>query len=183
MTTEAAIEAILFFRGEPVSITALSRHLSLKEQEIKKALEILQVNLERRGITLITEGKHVALGTHKDASSIIENIIKEELHRDIGKAGLEVLSIVVYKGSVSKREIEYIRGVNSSYIIRNLMMRGLIEIDEETPKAERSRSYKPTIDLLSHLGVSKISDLPEYEAVNKEIENIEQNQGEETDGQ
>lgn len=170
MTTESAIEAILFFRGEPISIGSLARYIEVSEAEIKEALSALEKSLRGRGIALITEGKTVALGTNREVSSLIEKVVKEELHRDIGKAGLEVLAIVTYKGSASKREIEYIRGVNSSYILRNLMMRGLIEVDEENAKKERSRTYKPTIDLLSHLGISSVSELPEYNAMIQELE-------------
>ncbi|MDE2188364.1 MAG: SMC-Scp complex subunit ScpB, partial [Patescibacteria group bacterium] len=62
-----------------------------------------------------------------------------------------------------------IRGVNSQFILRNLLIRGLIE-RVENPADARSFLYKTTLDLLAHLGISKIDDLPEYEQVRKDIE-------------
>jgi segregation and condensation protein B len=109
------------------------------------------------------------LGTSKELSPLIEKLTKDELTRDLGKAGLETLSIVLYQGPLARADIDYIRGVNSQFILRALLIRGLVErIDN--PKDARSYLYKPTLDLLSHLGVSKIADLPEYEQVRKDIE-------------
>jgi segregation and condensation protein B len=84
-------------------------------------------------------------------------------------AGLETLSIVLYLGPVSRSEIDYIRGVNSNFILRNLLMRGLVErIEHETDK--RSLKYRPTFELLSFLGIGSVEELPEYETTRAEIE-------------
>jgi segregation and condensation protein B len=102
-------------------------------------------------------------------------LTKEELTRDLGKAGLETLSIILYQGPISRANIDYIRGVNSQFIVRNLLIRGLID-RVENPKDARSYIYKTTIDLLSHLGISKIEELPEYEQVRKDIDSYATNQ-------
>ena len=94
---------------------------------------------------------------------------KEELSRDIGKAGLETLSIIIYRGPISRREIDYIRGVNSTFIIRNLLIRGLVE-KVQAEKDQRSFLYKPTLELLSFLGVRNFEELPDYAAVRVELE-------------
>jgi segregation and condensation protein B len=75
--------------------------------------------------------------------------------KDLGKAGLETLSIILYQGPISRAEIDYIRGVNSNFILRNLLIRGLIE-RVENPHDQRSFLYKPTLELISYLGLSKI---------------------------
>jgi segregation and condensation protein B len=100
---------------------------------------------------------------------MIEELQKEELSRDLGRAGLETLTIILYKGPISRREIDYIRGVNSGFILRNLLIRGLIE-RAESQTGERSFSYKPTLALLEYLGISKRDDLPEYEVAFKKLE-------------
>ncbi|MDE2041410.1 MAG: SMC-Scp complex subunit ScpB, partial [Patescibacteria group bacterium] len=64
-------------------------------------------------------------------------------------------------------------GVNSQFILRNLLIRGLVE-RAENPGDARSFLYRTTLQLLSHLGISKIEDLPEYEAVRKDIEAFKQ---------
>jgi segregation and condensation protein B len=172
MNLDAQIEAILFFKGEPVSIVRLSDLLQKTKEEIVGALKTLEANLKDRGVTLITKENEVMLGTSPALSSIIENITREELTREIGKAGLETLSIILYKGPLSRREIDYIRGVNSNFILRNLLIRGLVE-KITSPTDQRSFLYKPTFELLSFMGLKRIEDLPEYSAIRQEIEEAE----------
>jgi segregation and condensation protein B len=109
------------------------------------------------------------LGTAKDLSPVIEELTKDELTRDLGKAGLETLSIILYQGPISRANVDYIRGVNSQFVIRTLLVRGLVE-RVDNPQDQRSFLYKPTLELLSQLGVSKIADLPEYTQVRTDIE-------------
>src|SRR3989344_1841731 len=107
---ESKIEAILFFKGEPVSRKKLSEILSssvkasdgqgrIGQLEINEAIEKLKENLKDRGIVLLE---------------------KEELNKELSKASLETLSIILYKNGVSRAEIDYIRGVNSSFTLRAL---------------------------------------------------------------
>ena len=101
----------------------------------------------------------------------------------MGRAGLETLSIILYKGPINRREIDYIRGVNSNFILRNLLIRGLVERVQNTDDA-RSFLYKPTFEVLSFMGISKIEDLPEYVEVRREVEEIiEQEKKEDNDVQ
>ena len=165
------IEAVLFYKAEPLSVKRLAQILKKEEDEIRLALHELRDELKGRGLTLVEWEDEVTLGTSKDVSSLIETLTKDELVKDLGKAGLETLSIILYQGPISRAEIDYIRGVNSNFILRNLLIRGLIE-RVENPKDQRSFLYKPTLELISHLGLSKITDLPDYEVVRKDIENF-----------
>lgn len=119
--------------------------------------------------------KSVMLATAPEVSGVIEKVRKEELSRDIGKAGIETLSVILYKGPVARSEIDYIRGVNSTFILRNLLIRGLIE-RISNPKNQRSFLYKPTFELLSFLGISSIEELPKFKAVQQELEKFEADQ-------
>ncbi len=96
------------------------------------------------------------------------------MKRDIGKAGAETLSIVLYKGPISRSEIDRIRGVNSSFILRNLLIRGLVE--REVVKNNALFSITPS--LLAHLGISNKTELPNYAQVLDELEKFEQQQNE-----
>lgn len=168
MTLDAKIEAVLFWKAEPVAVTKLAKLLSVTADEIKKTFPVLEEKLKGRGVVLVCKDDEVTLRTSSDASSLIESLAKEELTRDLGKAGLETLSIVLYQGPISRREIDYVRGVNSNFILRNLLVRGLVE-KIDNPKDQRSFLYRPTFDLLSLLGLSHTDDLPEYASVRKEI--------------
>jgi len=180
LTLDAQIEAILFYSEEPISKMKLVEILEKDLEEIEEALKILRIHLEERGIILISNDDKFTLGTSPDVSGIIELIQKEEINKDLGKASLETLSIVLYKGPITRVKIDYIRGVNSNFILRNLYIRGLIE-KIENPDDSRSYLYKASIDLLLFLGVSKIEDIPEYDEIKDKIEIITQeNEIEET---
>jgi len=166
---EQKIEAVLLFKNEPVSLATLSKILEESRENLQLSISNLQKEYQHRGVTIVYDGENLCFGTHPDISSLIEKIQKEELSRELGRAGLETLSIVLYKGPVSRREIDFIRGVNSTFILRNLLIRGLIE-KTESVVGERSFTYKPTLELLRYLGISKVKDLPEYETALKKIE-------------
>lgn len=191
MNLEQKIEAILFFKGEPISRKKLSEFLDVGQIEINEGLEKLKENLKDRGIILqekpastrvdlSTRGgeDEITLGTAPELSDIIEKLQKEELNKELSKASLETLSIILYKNGVGRALIDYIRGVNSSFTLRALSIRGLIEksIDKED---SRRYIYKPTFELLSFMGVKSVEELPDYELVNKSIESASQNLEEE----
>jgi segregation and condensation protein B len=169
LSLDSQIEAVLFWKGEPQSIKKLADSLGKNEEDIKSALQTLKEKITGRGVELIYKDDEVMLGTATKLSHIIERLTKEELVKDLGKAGLETISIIAYKGPISRAEIDHIRGVQSNFILRNLQIRGLVE-RISNPKDARSFLYRPTFELLQFLGVSKIEDLPEYEKVKAEFE-------------
>ena len=179
----AKIEAILFWKAEPVTIKRLAALLGGEGKDadlsmVREGLLQLEQRLKGRGLSLVQTEDEAMLGTAKELSPLIERLTKEDLARDLGKAGLETLSIILYQGPISRADIDYIRGVNSQFILRNLLIPGLTErIDN--PKDARSFLYKPTLALLAHLGISKIGDLPEYAEVRKEIDGFKNMQQEE----
>ena len=163
------LEAVLFWYGEPVKIKKLAQIFGKNEEEISASLKTLETSLSGRGMVLSFKDDEVALGTSKDASELIEKLTKEELIKDLGRAGLETLSIIIYQGPISRAEIDYIRGVQSNFILRNLSIRGLVE-RIPNPNDQRSFLYRPTFELLNFLGVSKIEEMPEFEKARAEIE-------------
>ncbi len=171
LSLESQIEALLFWKAEPLTAKKIASILNIDVEQIKVAIKNLHGELRGRGLTLVEWEDEVTLGTAKEVSDLIEKLTKEELMKDLGKAGLETLSIILYQGPIARSEIDYIRGVNSQFIIRNLLVRGLIE-KVDNPKDQRSYLYKPTLELLSHLGVSSNADIPEYEKVRGDIENF-----------
>lgn len=168
MKLEAQIESILFFKSEPVSLKELSATLKVPRENLQLAISNLQKEYSAKGIVVVTNGEEISFGTHPDNSTLIETMQKEELSRELGRAGLETLAIVLYKGPISRREIDQIRGVNSGFILRNLLIRGLVE-KVDSPTGERSFSYGPTLKLLEYLGVTNKEELPEYSEAFKKM--------------
>lgn len=168
MNLEQKIEAILFWKGEPVSRKKLSEILKVELGEINEAIEKLKENLKDRGIALIENNDEIMLGTAPECGLLIENLQKEELNKDLSKASLETLSIILYKNGVSRAEIDYIRGVNSSFTLRALSIRGLVEKTTDE-KDSRKYIYKPSFELLSFMGVKSVEELPDYGEVSNSI--------------
>ena len=159
---ESKIEGLLFYKGEDVTIKKLSELLNATETEIEDALKKLKISLINRGIVLVQKDDSVVLGITGELSFIIESIRKEEITKELSRASLETLTIVLYKNEISRSEIDYIRGVNSSFILRNLLVRGLVEKIVD-PKDTRRMLYRPTFNILSYMGITSIKDLPNYE--------------------
>jgi segregation and condensation protein B len=161
---ESKIEGLLFYKGEDVSIKKLTEIFNVTEDSINDALNKLERSLLGRGLVLVRKDDQVVLGVTGELSSLIESIRREEIAKELSKAALETLSIVLYKNGVSRSEIDYIRGVNSSFILRNLLVRGLVEKIVDV-KDSRRMLYRPTFDTLSYMGISSINELPNYEQV------------------
>lgn len=174
MDIENKIEAILFWKGEPISRKKLSEILKVGVIETNEGIEKLKENLRERGIVLIEKENEIMLGTAPELSNLIENLQKEELNKDLSKASLETLSIVLYKNGVSRAEIDYIRGVNSSFTLRALSVRGLVEREIDN-KDNRRYIYKPSFELLSFMGVTSVEELPDYGEVSNSIKVAAQN--------
>jgi len=179
MEISRQIEALLFFKGEPVTASFLAKTLGASEEDTLHGLEILEQELSGRGIVLMQNGNEYMLGTSPQMGPTIEALLKEELSKELGKAGLETLATVLYRGPILRSEINYLRGVNSNYILRNLLVRGLIE---KVDQGGRSTAYQPTFELLSYVGVSKVSDLPGYEETKKAVEEFKQSDTEKDHG-
>ena len=174
MDIEKKIEAILFFKGEPVSRKRLEEILKVPQTDVNEGIEKLKISLNNRGIVLQENGNDITLGTAPEYSDMIENLQKEELSKELSKASLETLSIVLYKKGVTRAEIDYIRGVNSSFTLRALSVRGLVE--KTVDKGDSRRFiYSPSFDLLSFMGVKSVEELPEYGEVNKSLEQAAEN--------
>ncbi len=154
--------------------------LSVSIEEVNESISLLEKNLENRGIVLMKnagdskpENIEVFFATHPSSSELIKKITIEEESAELGKASLETLSIILYKGPIRRSDVDYIRGVNSSFIIRNLLVRGLIE-KKTDPKDSRTFLYSASFDLLAHLGVSEINKLPDFEKVQTELQNFKE---------
>lgn len=166
------IEAYLFFQGEPVTVKNLTKVLDVDNEIIDQALDILNKKNETdSGIVLIRYDDMITLGTHIDVSDFIEKMIKDDLQKDLGKSALETLAIILYQGPVRRSDIDYVRGVNSQFILRNLLIRGLISRVDD-PSDERTFLYKPSLELMSFLGITDIKQLPDFDDVIVKLSNF-----------
>ena len=160
-----AIEAILFINGDPVSFRTLANRLACSSEEAEAACGALQEEFRARhaGLALVMNAGSVQLATSADLASVVESFVKRDTDENLTPAALETLSVISYLGPVSRPEVEYVRGVNSAFIIRNLLMRGLVE-------KEGDRLYRASASLLHYLGIQRVADLPAYEEHHRLLE-------------
>lgn len=170
----AALEALLFVHGDPLDVKKIASVLKAGEQDIESAIVLLTGHLEHadRGLVLVRQESRIQLATKPIFSSLVEYLVKDEFEEKLTPAALETLSLIAYMGPISRARVDYMRGVNSSYSVRNLLMRGLVEktADSQTPHVT---AYRVSLDLLKHLGVSSIEDLPDYQkykTISSEVE-------------
>jgi len=166
LTKIASLEAVLFIYGEEITKEKIAKILKTTKEEIEQLVLEYKKILEdtNRGFYLIDKNDRVVLATKPEFSSILEDFIKDDLKEDLTPATLETLSLVAYLGPISRTQIDYIRGVNSSFILRNLLIRGLVE---RKPGKGGSFLYEVSFDFLKHIGASSVEDLPEFEKYQK----------------
>jgi len=167
----AQVEAFLFIEGGPLSWKRLGTLLGAKEEETRTAVRELSAALDGTGLAIIETEREVALATSPQTTVAIKRAFEEQLQREIGEAGLEVLATLLYRGASRRSEIDYIRGVNTASTIRTLLGRGLIE---RTALDGREYVYQPTPELLAHLGVAHLEELPDYDTIRAELAAFEQ---------
>ena len=166
------LEAVLFFRAEPVKKNELCSLLEATPEALEAAIATLAAHLEKGATRLVHTETEIVLSVAGEYSELIETIRRNDLKKDIGKAGAETLAVILYKGPISRSEIDRIRGVNSGYILRNLTTRGLIERTENTKRVE----YRITTALLQHLGVTQKDQLPDFVQIMSHLEQYESDQ-------
>jgi len=167
MNLKSVIESVLFLHGEPVTVQRLAKLAGGKPAQVHAALEELRDEYRERGIVLIQNGEEWQLATNPANKAVIEKLARSEFADDLSKAGLEVLAIVAYKGPISRTSIDYLRGVDSSYSLRNLLLRGLVSREENT-KDRRSYLYRIATEFLKHLGLARLEDLAHYKELKKQ---------------
>ena len=163
MKTESFLESLLFTSGHPVSVKKLSEILELSESDILNSLKTLSDEYEKneRGLRLVFFDDKVQLVASPYSVEAVKKLVKSDFEEDLSQAALETLAIISYRGPISRAEIENLRGVNCSFILQSLAIRGLIEI-KNNPENGRSYIYNVTFDFLKHLGLSRIEDLPNF---------------------
>lgn len=165
---KSIIESILFISGEPVKLSKIAKITDAPKPEIENAIMVLQSEYSAgRGLSIIKKEDEFQMVTSPENSSFISELVKGEMQENLSRAALEILSIIAYRGPLSRMEIDAIRGVNSTYTLRSLLMRGLVE-RMENPKSARSFLYKISFDFMRHLGIDDITKLPDWESLSKD---------------
>jgi segregation and condensation protein B len=159
------LEAILYAVARPLSLKELSTVLDLSVEEVREAITELQSRLERSfsGLQLVEQGNEVELVTQADLGEDVRRALKQEASAELSKAALETLAILAYRGPLTRPEIEQVRGVQSALMLRNLLLRGLVE--QHTEERLGQPTYRVTLNFFKQLGISSSEALPDYETL------------------
>ena len=166
MSLKSKIESLLFITTRPLSVNKIAELVEGDKAEVKAELDKLfeEYNQPGKGVNLQKIDTEFQMVTNVDNSQMVSEFLKEEITGELTPASLETLTVIAYRGPITRAELELIRGVNCSIILRNLLIRGLIEeIDDKKNMVEK---YQITFDFLKHLGITEPGQLPEYQHLN-----------------
>lgn len=166
---KSQILSILFVSSKPVSLSELEASLDLPADEIRQGIAAIVADNQSSGIILLAHNDKLQLSTNPDNSATVKKFLALELREKLSDAALETLAVIAYRQPVSKAEIENIRGVNSQYTIRHLLIRGLIE-KIGSPNDKRVQHYRTTLEFMQHLGLKDMRDLPDFDEITKNIQ-------------
>ncbi len=159
------IEAVLFVSSQPMKLGRIQKLLAVSGEDVAVALAALEAkwNGEESGVWLIRTADEVQLMSRPEHAELIADFVKDDMVGELTRPSLETLAIIAYRQPISKPELEHIRGVNCSLILRNLLMRGLIAEREDSVRMQTM--YTTTMDFVRLLGVTSVTELPEYNAL------------------
>lgn len=164
---KSQIESLLFIAAKPLTVRQISLALNSEAQQVQAILDDLMIEYAQKGIRIIkvehTNTLSYQMVTSPEHSELIKAFTHQEINAELTKPALETLTIIAYKGPITKPELEKIRGVNCSMILRNLMIRDLVE--EQNDKEKGEYSYMVTPQFIQWLGISDVSALPNYEGL------------------
>ena len=157
------IEALLFTAGESVTISDLAHLLHVEESEIMQALHELTKELAGQGLSLVVTETHAQLVTSESVAEFLVQFAGED-GKELSRAAMETLSVIAYRGPVSRYDIDSIRGVDSRRMIRQLLLRGLLR---QIRTAGQASLYDISEEALMQLGITNKKDLPQFTTLSK----------------
>ncbi len=163
---QSKIESLLFISNQALTVKRLVDLTEASKAEVEAAIKDLMAkyNQDQTGIILQKIEDKVQFATSPDNGKLVKNFIKEETTGELTRPALETLTIIAYRGPIGRAQLEQIRGVNCAMILRNLLIRGLVE-EKKDAKAMQN-TYNVTFDFLKFLGLSQQSELPDYQKLN-----------------
>lgn len=175
MSPDVLIEGLLFYKAVPMKKSTVAKLVGIHEERLDEAITRLRERLMGGAVSVVETDTELQLMTAPALSQFVESLRKDELKGDIGKAGIETLAIILYREPVTRAEIDRIRGVNSSFSVRALLVRGLIDRQQGSGG---SHTYTTTPALMAHLGVERKHELPNFATIINSLEVFEAREAE-----
>lgn len=160
---DAAVEAVVFACGSPVSADRLCETLGVGRTELRESAARLTAQYEdaSRGISLIELDGCYQFCTKAYLAAYVKRALELRKTPPLSKASLEVLAIVAYNQPVTRSFVEAVRGVDSSYIVTSLLDKGLIAEGGQLDAPGRPTLFVTTDGFLRCFGLQSLAELPE----------------------
>jgi segregation and condensation protein B len=165
---ESQLESLLFVSAKPMTVKQLADLSQAEESAVESACEALSsyYNEAKSGLDLVKNNHKYQMVTRADNAEAVKAYLGSEINSELSRPSLETLTIIAYRGPIVKSDLDKIRGINCSMIIRNLLLRGLIEAKGNRNDGETS--YEVSFDFLKFLGVNDLQELPDYQRLNSD---------------
>lgn len=162
MALTAVLESLLFVAEAPVAAAQIAPLLDLPVEDVETGLRLLAEQYERegRGLRIQTRDGECALVSAPTTATLIERFLSLDLTTKLSGPALETLAIVAYRQPVTRAQVEAVRGVDCSGMLRSLVQRGLVEEMGHVEAVGRPRLYGVTDFFMNHFGLTEMGELP-----------------------
>ena len=165
------IEGLLYVQGDlGLTVEQVSDILEIDNEEAKKLiLELKQDYIdEDRGLRINYLGNSFKLTTKEEHKEYFKKLLENPKNNTLSNQALETLAIIAYNEPITRLEVDEIRGVDSVYVVRRLLAKGLIKECGRKDIPGRPIMYKTTDEFLDYFGLSSKEDLPKIDVIEEE---------------
>jgi segregation and condensation protein B len=150
------LESLFFVSTKSLDVKELAVFLKKDISEVEIALKALIAEYQdnNRGLRIIESGRKYQMASAPDNAKLVQDFFQTEISGELTPASLETLTIIAYRGPIKKTDLEKIRGINCSLILRNLLIRGLIE--QKTDKNDDDNEYVVSLEFIKFLGLTSV---------------------------
>jgi segregation and condensation protein B len=159
-STVQLVESLLFVAGEAVTVAQLAQALELPADAIERALDRLSEECAGRGVRVQRHGESVQLVSAPEAAAAIERFMGVPPQARLSAAALEALAIIAYRQPITRAQVDALRGVDSSGVIRALLGRDLVAEVGRLETVGRPILYATTEEFLRQFGLGSLAELP-----------------------
>ena len=168
---EGIIEGLLYVQGDlGLTINQIEDILEIPEEEAKRIVLNLKNYYEEnnRGLRINYLGNTIKLTTKEEHQKYYQKLLESPSSNNLSESALEVLAIIAYNEPITRGDLEKLRGVDSTYVLRRLLAKGLIKECGKSDLPGRPILYKTTDDFLDYFGLASIKDLPNIELLEED---------------
>ena len=169
---KSVIESVLFINGEPIEIEELSKFCDANVNEIAIVIEELIEDYKDRGINIIRLNNSIQMCTNPSNEDAVSDFFKPVKKTSLSTAAVETLSIIAYKQPITRSEIEALRQVQCTYVLKYLLSHDLIKVVGHKKTLGNPALYATTDEFLRILGIESLKELPAITEPTEEFETI-----------